>query len=67
MKIRLLNNGGYGELNHITFPIVVDGEWYKDTGFDVKEEEFHRYGLDEYDSNYPFYFSLIFGECEVLK
>lgn len=39
MKIKLLNDGGYGDMDNVNFPVVVEGVDWGGYGFDVKGSE----------------------------
>lgn len=45
MKIKLLNDGGYGDMDNVKFPVVVDG--IKNVAFFVKASELYRVGANE--------------------
>lgn len=69
MKIKLLNDGGYGGMSNIKFPVIVDvdavyGPWTV-LGFEIPLSELSRIGFTL--GNESLYFSLISGECEVLE
>ncbi len=39
MRIRLLNDGGYGDVVAVSFPVEVDAVDWEGVGFDVKGSE----------------------------
>lgn len=43
MKIKLLNDGGYGDMDEVKFPVTVDATRYG-YGFDVNASELYRVG-----------------------
>lgn len=70
MKIKLLNDGGYGDMEHVKFPVEVEATPCGDGfGFDVPSSELVRVGATElwWDRNQTYYFSSELGECEVVE
>ncbi|MDD9338269.1 MAG: hypothetical protein PV362_01095 [Providencia heimbachae] len=58
MKIKLLNDGGFGEfLGHIEFPIIVNGEYHDDVLIAIDDYElkapccdgYYLFSPDEYE------------------
>lgn len=45
MKIKLLNDGGYGDMEHVKFPVIVDAE-IGHGYFDVTAGELYRIGAN---------------------
>lgn len=43
MKVKLLNDGGYGDMADVKFPVIVDAARYG-CGFDVNASELYRVG-----------------------
>ena len=69
MRVRLLNDGGYDELSHITFPVEVVGEYfspYKDL-VDVTADEIIRVGACGWELEYGELSFIVGLECEVLS
>lgn len=46
MKIKLLNDGDYGDMANVIFPVEVEGENWLGFGFDVLGSEIIRVGGD---------------------
>lgn len=69
MKIKLLNDGGYGDMENVKFPVEVEAKPWGDDGFDVSGFELIRVGATQskWDKNQTYYFSAFFGECEVVE
>lgn len=69
MKVKLLNNGGYPGLGHVSFPVDVEVNNHYDAGFDVIGAELLRIGGDDehLDIDSDYYFSIGLGECEVIN
>lgn len=70
MLVKLLNDGGYGDMENVKFPVVVDGVDYKGQGCDVLGSELIRVGVTVaehgWDQDYCYYF--YYGtECEVVN
>lgn len=69
MKVRLLNDGGYGDMKTIKFPAIVEGDDYKGIGCRVLGSELVRVGAstDEgLDLGWKYFFR--YGiECEVIN
>ena len=68
-RIRLLNDGYYGDMENVKFPVEVEavknvGGW----GFDVKASELYRVGANEntFDRNHDWVFE-VGAECEVVE
>lgn len=71
-KIRLLNSGGFKVLDNSVFPIVVEGkEYYSSTGsligFTVERDRLTGLAFDFSGDGGSCYFSLVGGECEIVK
>lgn len=69
MKIKLLNDGGYGDMENVKFPVEVEAEPWGNDGFDVDGAELLRVGATEAEwcAAEVYYFSASTGECEVLE
>ena len=69
MKIKLLNDGGYGDIENVKFPVEVEAEPWSNDGFDVLGAELIRVGATavEWNACEVYYFSSFHGECEVVK
>lgn len=68
MRVLLLNNGGFPDLENVKFPVEVEAEPSGDTGVDIKGSELLRVGAtqteeDPWDEDYDYYFSFLYGEC----
>ena len=68
MRVRLLNDGRYGELSRLTFPVEVDGKYNPHCKklVDVEADEIIRIGAEGWkleDGILPFF---VGSECEVL-
>ncbi|QZA71181.1 hypothetical protein AH01_63 [Pantoea phage AH01] len=46
MKIRLLNNDGFGGLENVKFPVEVDGQPWQNCGYDVVSSDLLPFGAD---------------------
>lgn len=46
MKIKLLNDGGYGDMENVVFPVEVEATDWGGLGFDVSGAEIIRIGGD---------------------
>ena len=66
LKIKLLNDGGYGDMENVKFPVIVEGEKWGHRGFDVLVSELNKHGAKLTGEGF-LYFSLLQGECEVIK
>lgn len=71
MKVKLLNDGGYGKylvMGNIKFPVVVEvaGTYY-DHGFDVSGAELIRIGAEPGHFDPEHYYFFTNKECEVIK
>lgn len=66
LKVRLLNDGGYGDMENVKFPIVVNGQKWLGKGFDVSVSEVNKHGATFTGDGF-LYFSLLSGECEVVN
>lgn len=68
-KVKLLNDGGYGNSKAFNFPVVVNAEKHlsrcgEHTGYLVSEHELANVGFSfEPVDGQELYFSLIEGEC----
>lgn len=70
MKINLLKDGGYGDMENVKFPVEVEAKPSNDGfGFDVPSAELVRVGATEvwWDRHQTYYFSAELGECEVVE
>lgn len=67
LKVKLLNDGGYGDMENVKFPVIVEGTMWSDRGIDVKVSELNKHGAEFIDGDEEYYFSLLQGECEVIK
>lgn len=62
MKIKLLNDGGYDDMENVNFPVEVDAVEYKDgsdvDGYDVLGSELIRVGANEdgFEPDIEYYF-----------
>lgn len=66
MKIKLLNNGGYGDMEDVKFPVEVEGANWEDSGFDVSGSEIIRVGGDARYWNANVHYFWLNEEVEVL-
>ena len=72
-KVRILNDGMYGDGESVNFPVIVEGVKFfgKMTGdllgFHVKGSELKRVGFTSMDIYYSYFFALYFGECELIE
>lgn len=66
MKVLLLNDGGYGDMGNVVFPVEVEADPIKGEktiiGFDISGAELYRIGasssdLDPFDKDSDYYFS----------
>lgn len=69
LKVKLLNDGGYGYMENVKFPVVVEGEDFEGQGCDISGSELIRVGTnnedDVLDPDYTYHF--YYGkECEVI-
>ncbi len=51
MRIKLLNDGGYGDMAAVSFPVEVDAVDWQGVGFDVSGAEIIRVGGDSLEWN----------------
>ena len=70
LKVKLLNDGGYGDMENVKFPVIVEGEDFEGQGCDVLGSELIRIGAgndnDVWDPDYRYHF--YYGkECEVIN
>ena len=66
MKIRLLNDGGYGDMDYVPFPFTVDAVRCG-KGVRVLGRNLIKRGAKGFNENKMYYFSLLEGECEVIE
>lgn len=69
MKVRLLNDGGYGDMENVKFPVIVDGfydDLYGGAVIDVPVSELNKRGAKLMVDGF-LYFSVVQGECEVVE
>lgn len=73
MKVRLLNDGGYGDMDHVEFPVLVDGVFHgrfdNDGYCEVFGSELIKAGASpasNWDASYPYVFINV-DECEVIE
>lgn len=52
MKIKLLNDGGYGDMEDVKFPVIVDAEMGHGC-FDVAASELYRIGANSGEFGEP--------------
>lgn len=70
LKIKLLNDGGYGDMENVNFPVIVEGEDFESQGCDILGSELIRVGATvtdhgwDPDWKYHFYYG---DECEVVE
>lgn len=69
LKVRLLNDGGYGDMENVKFPVIVDGADYHGVGCNVLGANLVKVGAsnehDVWDIDYEYLF--LYGtECEVI-
>lgn len=69
LKIKLLNDGGYGDMENVKFPVIVEAEDFEGKGCDILGSELIRVGAnndnDVWDHDYPYHFH--YGkDCEVI-
>lgn len=57
MKIKLLNDGGYGDMENVKFPVEVEGKDWHGLGVHVSGAELIGVGADaeEWDSNVSYF------------
>ena len=73
MKIILLNDGGFGGMENVEFPVVVDVRTEAKSndeviGFTVLTSQLYDVGATpRHDDPYELYFSLLMGECELVE
>lgn len=65
MKVKLLNDGGYGDMENVKFPVIVEG-FYDGAGIDVPVNELNKHSAELAIDGF-LYFSLLEGECEVVE
>lgn len=63
IKIRLLNDGNYGDSENVKFPVEVEATECG-LGFEVSQSELERVGFEDID--YKLYFSMLNDECEIV-
>lgn len=70
MKIRLLNDGDYGDMDDVRFPVEVEGTCARGKVYcEVKGVELLKAGashVSRWDASYPYVF-ILGDECEVLS
>ena len=70
LKVRLLNDGGYGDMENVKFPVIV--EWlYSGVDIEISGSELIKVGANNddevWDDDYEYYFSLLSGEWEAIN
>lgn len=60
LKVKLLNDGDYGDMENVKFPVIVEGEKWDIYGFDVSVNELNKHGA-KLTGDYHLYFSLLRG------
>lgn len=69
MKIKLLNDGGYEDMDNVKFPVTVDAKKNKNHGnlYGVYGRDLISIGAKKFfDKNYLYHFELG-SECEVIE
>lgn len=69
LKVRLLNDGGYCDMENVEFPVIVDGfhdNLYGGAVIDVHVSELNKRGAKLMVDGF-LYFSVVQGECEVIN
>lgn len=69
VKVRLLNDGGYGDMENVKFPVIVDGfhdNLYGSAVINVHVSELNKCGAKLMVDGF-LYFSVVQGECEVIN
>lgn len=69
LKVKLLNDGGYGGMENVKFPVIVDGIDIDGAGCGIKGNEIIRIGADngkQWDDDFRYFFDYD-GECEVIE
>lgn len=70
MKIRLLNDGGYGDMRDVKFPVEVDARIHAASGLhEVSGAEIIRVGgtASKWESSHYFAWDCDVGEAEILE
>lgn len=71
LKVKLLKDGGYGDMENVKFPVIVEGEDFEGQGCDILGIELIRVGAtydnrEVWDPNFKYHF--YYGnECEVIE
>ena len=74
LKIRLLNDGYFGNMENVKFPVIVEGVRLTGTLYSVLGSELLRVGASKFnqegdefwDPDYKYYFK-IGTECEIIN
>lgn len=74
LKVRLLNDGGYGDMENVKFPVIVEGMYLENDLYGVSGSEllrvgafkFNQEGDELWDPDYRYNFK-IGTECEVVE
>lgn len=69
LKVKLLNDGGYGDMENVKFPVIVEGEDFEGQGCDILGSELIRVGAIAKCRWNPDFFKYYFfygDECEVI-
>lgn len=67
LKVKLLNDGGYGDMENVKFPVIVEGEDFVGQGCNILGSELVRVGADgcwNLAHKYHFFYG---SECEVIN
>lgn len=67
MKIKLLNDGDFGDMDGVKFPVVVEGVDWEGRGFDVIGSEIIRVGGEVGEWNPHQYYFWSSREVEVIE
>jgi hypothetical protein len=69
MKIRLLNDGCYGDMENVNFPVEVEAKPCGKHGFTVCGADLIHVGAERHrwEHEFAYYFSVPQGDCEVVE
>lgn len=69
LKVKLLNDGGFSDMENVKFPVIVEGVDLEGQGCGIKGSEIIRIGADnskQWDDDSRYFFDYD-GECEVVE
>ena len=67
VQVRLLNDGGYDDVEDVIFPILVDGYRYNENLISVRSDELVKVGFGDTFNDLPHWLFLESVDCEVVS